>query len=225
MKARFVSPLGEFEVEAPEIKEVFRQLATVQEVFGAETNCGVCNSENIRLQYREVDDYKFYELACMSQGCRARFAFGQAKKGGALFPKRKDEDGNWLKNGGWEKYTPPGAATEPPPQRAQPPQRNAQAPSQPSGTDAQTQERYNKLAKAWGIEKAPVRFADLVQMCRDYFASLTAPSTEGAQEFDKLYRRYMYEHPEDSLHPSNIKSFMTEVWESHQTLKNAGVPY
>ena len=225
MKARYNSTLGDFEVEASEIKEMFRQLAVVQEVFGSETRCGVCNSEAIRCQHRKVDYFDFYELVCLRSGCRARFAFGQAKKGNGLFPKRKDDDGNWLKNGGWEKYEPQGqrgeSAVEPPPQRAAP----APAP-QSTGTDPQTQERYSRLAKAWGVEKPPTRFADLVDMCREHFTGLTAPSSEGTQEFDKLFRRYIYEHPEDSLHPANIKTFMTEVWAAHMTLTTGkDIPY
>ena len=36
--------------------------------------------------------------------CGATLAFGQHKKGGTLLPKRKDENGNWLENGGWHKW-------------------------------------------------------------------------------------------------------------------------
>ena len=39
--------------------------------------------------------------------CGAVLGFGQHKKGGTLFPKRKDADGNWLENRGWYKYKPP----------------------------------------------------------------------------------------------------------------------
>ena len=223
MKARFSSGLGDFEVEASEIKDLFRQLAVVQEVFGAETRCGVCRSEAIRCQHRKVDDYDFYELVCMAQGCRARFSFGQAKKGGALFPKRKDEDGHWLKNGGWEKYVPQGEAREPEPPRQQdhPAPTGGYAPG--AGTDAKTQDRYNRLAQQWGFEKAPVRFADFVTMAREHFGNLTKPSTTGVQEFDKLYRRYMFEHANDSLHPQHIAAFMTECYEAANLLNE--VPY
>ena len=34
----------------------------------------------------------------------AALSFGQHKKGDTLFPKRKDEKGNWLENGGWHKW-------------------------------------------------------------------------------------------------------------------------
>ena len=40
---------------------------------------------------RTVDDNEYYELRCMD--CGAKLAFGSMKKGGGLFPKRKDADG------------------------------------------------------------------------------------------------------------------------------------
>ena len=75
----------EFECDTP--KEVFSQLSVFQEVFG-ETKCGKCGSENLRYVVRMVDDNQYYEIRC--QDCGARLAFGANKKGGGLFPKRKD---------------------------------------------------------------------------------------------------------------------------------------
>lgn len=111
MKAHYRTTNGRitFEVEAAEPKALFRELASIQEVFDSEHICGVCRSARIRMQARKVEDFDFYELVCTKSECRARFAFGQAKKGGALFPKRKDEDGRWLPNGGWSRYEPEGA--------------------------------------------------------------------------------------------------------------------
>ena len=86
-------------------KEVFQQLASLQEVF-EETSCGMpnCKSENLRFVVRTVDDNNFYELHCLD--CRARFVFGQHKKNGTLFPKRKDDEGKWLANRGWARWEP-----------------------------------------------------------------------------------------------------------------------
>ncbi len=108
MKAHYKTASGRitFEVEGGNAKELFRELASIQEVFDAEQSCGVCKGTGIRFQARKVDDFDFYELTCTNPTCRARFSYGQAKKGGALFPKRKDEDGHWLPNGGWSKYEP-----------------------------------------------------------------------------------------------------------------------
>ena len=91
------------EIDAPGIKELFADLATVQEIFGSDPRCEVCDSE-ARCQHRIVDDNHYYELVCTNQQCRARLSFGQHKKGGGLFPKRKDEDGNWIPNRGWAKW-------------------------------------------------------------------------------------------------------------------------
>tara|TARA_Y100001972_G_C7468702_1_gene238804 strand:- start:52 stop:384 length:333 start_codon:yes stop_codon:yes gene_type:complete len=91
----------EFELEGAGQKEIFKELATVQEIF-SEKKCGVCGSENIKFVVRNVEGNDYYELRCMD--CGATLAFGQHKKGGTLFPKRKDENGNWLENGGWHKW-------------------------------------------------------------------------------------------------------------------------
>ena len=91
----------EFECDTP--KEVFNQLSVFQEVFG-ETKCGKCGSENLRYVVRMVDDNQYYEIRC--QDCGAKLAFGANKKGGGLFPKRKDSEGNWLPDKGWTKWNP-----------------------------------------------------------------------------------------------------------------------
>jgi hypothetical protein len=92
----------EFEVEGSTEKEIFKHIAKLQEVFKGEA-CGLCKKNNIRLQVRTVEDNDFFELKC--DDCSATLAYGQHKKGGSLFPKRKDESGNWLDARGWHKWT------------------------------------------------------------------------------------------------------------------------
>ncbi len=89
----------EFETEQTK-KEVFQQLASVQEVFGNES-CGKCKKRNLRFVVRTVDENDYHEIRCVS--CGAKLSFGANKKGGGLFPKRKDEDG-YLPDGGWMKW-------------------------------------------------------------------------------------------------------------------------
>jgi hypothetical protein len=102
MKASYkASDKLQFEVEGEGQKEIFKELAAIQEIF-AETKCGVCGSENIKFVVRAVDDNEYYELRCMD--CGAVLAFGQHKKGGTLFPKRKDEKGEYMPNRGWYKW-------------------------------------------------------------------------------------------------------------------------
>ena len=91
------------EFEADTIKEIFSQLATFQEVFG-ESACGKCKSENLRFVVRENEGNAYYEIRC--RDCGAKLAFGAHKKGGGLFPRRKDAEGNWLPNSGWQKWNP-----------------------------------------------------------------------------------------------------------------------
>jgi len=82
-------------------KDLFGQLSNFQEVFG-QHSCGKCNSDDLRYVVRENDSNEYHEIRC--NGCSARLSFGVNKKGGGLFPKRKDADGNWLPDGGWVKW-------------------------------------------------------------------------------------------------------------------------
>jgi hypothetical protein len=91
----------EFELEGAGQKEIFKELSTIQEIFGEES-CGLCNKNNIRYIVRNVEGNDFYELRCSD--CGAVLAFGQHKKGGTLFPKRKDEANDYLPNRGWHKW-------------------------------------------------------------------------------------------------------------------------
>lgn len=90
-----------FELEGSGQKEIFKELSTLQEIF-SESSCGMCKGENLKYVVRNVEDNDYYEIRCTS--CGATLSFGQHKKGGTLFPKRKDGDGNWMKNNGWYKY-------------------------------------------------------------------------------------------------------------------------
>lgn len=104
MKARYkANDKLEFELEGAGQKELFKELATIQEIFGEE-KCGHCGKPNIRYLVRNVEDNNYYELKC--QDCGAVLSFGQHKKGGTLFPKRKDDEGNYIPNKGWYKWFP-----------------------------------------------------------------------------------------------------------------------
>ena len=101
-------------VEGANQKEVFKKLASAQEVFEADDLCGVCGSGDIRFRVREVTKgnktFDYFELACGK--CFARLAFGQSNDTISLFPKRKDENNNYLPNRGWYKYQPKEGGTE-----------------------------------------------------------------------------------------------------------------
>lgn len=99
--------------EGADQKEVFRQIAKEQEIFGM-TECGACKTANPRYVVRNVVDgkktYEYFELHCQNQQCRAKLSFGCHQEGGGLFPKRKDGEA-WLENNGWVKYKKPENAT------------------------------------------------------------------------------------------------------------------
>jgi hypothetical protein len=103
MKVKYkVGDRLEFELEGAGQKELFKELASIQEIFGEES-CGLCGSKNLRFVVRNVEGNDYFELRC--NDCGAILAFGQHKKGGTLFPRRKDDNNNWLTNRGWHKWT------------------------------------------------------------------------------------------------------------------------
>jgi len=112
VKLHWKAPMGglTFEIEEEEQKPLFRGLAEVQEVFGAETACGLCNSTDIRFRVRKIDENEYFEIRCGH--CDAQFGFGQHKNGKTLFPRRQDKDGNYLPNRGWYKWKPKGEYDE-----------------------------------------------------------------------------------------------------------------
>jgi ribosomal protein L40E len=105
MKLTYTTKNGRLkvELEGDSQKDLFEAISKFQEVFD-ETSCGKCASENLRFVVRNVEDNLYYELRCLD--CGARLSFGVHKKGGGLFPKRKDNDGKWLPDGGWLKWNP-----------------------------------------------------------------------------------------------------------------------
>ncbi len=103
MKVRYQTKDGRFQVEleGDDQRSIFGEVARFQEVF-EEATCGKCGSDNIRFVVRNVDDNLYYELRCAD--CGAKLSFGVMKKGGGLFPKRKDGEGNWLPDNGWVRW-------------------------------------------------------------------------------------------------------------------------
>ena len=102
---RKLSNKNTIKVEGATQKELFEAVAAQTEVFSIDT-CGACNSDEVSYLVREAGEgkklFKFYELVCRK--CRAKLAFGQHSSGDTLFPKKKDDDGNWLSNNGWIVY-------------------------------------------------------------------------------------------------------------------------
>ena len=96
-------PLGRAWVtlECQGVKEAIRALSEYAEVF-RETQCGLCQSDQVIPTHRQAKGYDFYEMECLS--CGAVLSFGQTKEGGRLFPKRKNADGYEIGKDGWHQY-------------------------------------------------------------------------------------------------------------------------
>lgn len=99
------------EAEAETIKELFAELARMEEVFG-EQKCGKCGCKDLKFIVRNIDDNLYHELVCTNYNCRAKLSYGVHKKGGGLFPKRKDDKDNYLPSGGWLKWNKEAQANE-----------------------------------------------------------------------------------------------------------------
>lgn len=110
MKATYTTRNGRytFEVEGKTQTEIIEQLAEIHEIYeGLECTYNGKNSDKVNFRVREVDGNKYYEAVCVDDDFDlrgVRLQFGQNKKGGGVFPKRKEEDGSWNKNNGWKRY-------------------------------------------------------------------------------------------------------------------------
>jgi hypothetical protein len=110
MKAQYTTRNGRytFEVEGSTHVELFKAIAEIQEIYeGLTCTYNGKSSDDVILRVRTVEDNDFLEAVCISDEPtlrNARLSFGQAKKGGGIFPKRKNEDGSFNKNSGWKKW-------------------------------------------------------------------------------------------------------------------------
>lgn len=84
--------------EADSQNDLFKQLASLTEVFG-EPACGKCGGDytyNVRVVGEGKKQFTYNELRCSNKECRAKLAFGQSEDG-VLFPKRyKQKDGEYV---------------------------------------------------------------------------------------------------------------------------------
>ncbi len=114
MKIRYSpSPDLSFEVDAGTMKEAFKAIFDLSEVFG-ERKCGCCGSDDVRFFVREdKEGHHYYKMAC--KACPATFDYGQFKEGGGLFAKKWDKENRRpYDNGGWSVYRKDGDGGETP---------------------------------------------------------------------------------------------------------------
>jgi hypothetical protein len=94
------------EFEAQNHKGVMQQVNSFQEIF--EEKCRKCGCENVRYIIRKAKDnkgkeYDYYELRCPN--CQAKLPLGILDDGSDnLFPKRKNEDGEYRGEFGWVQW-------------------------------------------------------------------------------------------------------------------------
>jgi hypothetical protein len=103
------SPEVCIEFEAGDQKDIFSNLAKLQEILG-ENTCGKCKKNNVVFQVRTVGKFTYYEIRC--KDCKAVLQFGQSDAG--IYPRRYKMNGTeplivdgkkvWLKDNGWLQY-------------------------------------------------------------------------------------------------------------------------
>lgn len=86
--------------------ELVEALAHIDEVFDMTCEKFGLTSDKVKWRIRQdKDDNKYYELVCVDRDqpklyfCKK--SFGQHKKGGGLFPRNKDDEGNYNP---WRRY-------------------------------------------------------------------------------------------------------------------------
>lgn len=87
------------EAEGKDVKDCFTELAGAVEVF-SQNECRACGSTDVIPVVRDVQGNTYYEMKCT--GCHATLGFGQRRADGAMYPRRKDGEGNFIDNFGWK---------------------------------------------------------------------------------------------------------------------------
>ncbi len=221
MKVKYTSSNGalEFELESPLVVDLFESIAKVQEVFETATQCGMCESTNLRYAVREVDDNKFYEVQCQAIGCRARFAFGQHKKGGSLFPKRKDAEGEWIPNGGWTRYEKP---LDRAPEHSTPfdPPHLSKMETARNGSSLR-RELPEPLKPLFSrVEKDRHQFANV---CRKILENmLQRDAHKGQQAYDSVLDAVDRKFPRGIAETSDMREVLIDLWEAAESLDVLG---
>lgn len=114
MEVKYRSACGRYEVMFDEKDQqgLFSKLAAFQEVFEDDTNVVIEGVEvpasDLKFRVRTVDGNEFYEKVYAGSNPKLfgyKFEYGSQKENkGSLFPRRRDKDGNYYKNGGWHKW-------------------------------------------------------------------------------------------------------------------------
>lgn len=100
-------PVGKYEflIEEDTQADMFAAIVSAEEVFG-QGKCEACGNTDVKLNRRIVEDNSFYEVVCQNPKCKAKLAMSQNKKGGGLYPNRRNKEGAIVGKWGWAKYEP-----------------------------------------------------------------------------------------------------------------------
>lgn len=103
MAIKLTTTIGNFtvEVEGETQLEAFDNMAEMAELLSVGVHCGKSGATDTIPVRRMTGDFIFREWKCVSSG--ATLGMGQKKEGG-LFPRRKDKEGNWLEDNGWQTW-------------------------------------------------------------------------------------------------------------------------
>lgn len=112
MKLLYKSFCGRYQIEfeGQDNQSLFEQVATFQEIFENDSNLTIENvkvaSSDVKLRVRGTSESKFYEMY-VAEGSKMagyRLDYTVTKNGNMMFPRRKDKEGNLIKNNGWYRY-------------------------------------------------------------------------------------------------------------------------
>ena len=110
MKVLYTTKCGRLtaEFEGDTQTDIWKQISSFQEVFESALTCRKNGEESSDIHFvvrTDSEDNEYFEAKVVSGPLTGtKKAYGQTKKGGFLFPRNKDKDGNWLSDGGWLKW-------------------------------------------------------------------------------------------------------------------------
>lgn len=92
--------------EANTMQETIEHISELNRILRADTNCGFCESDDLRVQMRRTKEgFKYYELTCGNPECGARLQLHEQKNEARTMYVVHYENGEPLPNRGWEKWS------------------------------------------------------------------------------------------------------------------------
>jgi Zn finger protein HypA/HybF involved in hydrogenase expression len=93
------------DVQEDSVEAAIDVLAEATEAFG-EKSCRLCGSNDLRWCHRQSrDGDEFREIRCNQCGGQLDLTKTKKDRGGKIYPRRKDKEGNWIGDYGWYKWS------------------------------------------------------------------------------------------------------------------------